>query len=436
MMNTLRDSQWDLFGKVDEILRNVKVPPMGIIRQKLSTEKISNIEKSIQKELRRPVIGDSVHEGMSIGISVGSRGIKSIAEITRVVVGELKRSGAKPFIFPAMGSHGGATAEGQKSLLESLGVTEEFVGAPIKSTMETLVVGKTKQGQDVHLDAYAASADGIIVIGRIKAHSAFEGTYESGLMKMMAIGLGKQKGAQICHADGFGKLAEYIPDFGRVMLEKTPIIFSIGVVENGVDEPHTIEALAPSEIIEREPQLLKLSKRLMAKIPFEDIDVLIVDQIGKNISGEGMDPHVTGTFATPYVHGNIKVKRYVVLNITPESSGNALGIGMADFSTKKVFDQLDFDAMYPNSLTSTVPGPSKVPMIFKNDEYAVKAGVHCSNVRTYADARIVRILDSSHLTHLKISRALLPEVERNKNLEMLSDFETLEFDVNGTLAPF
>ncbi|MCF7949275.1 MAG: lactate racemase domain-containing protein [Spirochaetia bacterium] len=433
MARILRDSVWDRNGMVAAILQNVQIPQMATITQKLKSQKIRDIETHIHSELSKSHIGETIKPGMKVAITVGSRGIGSITLITRALVREVRARGGEPFIVPAMGSHGGATAAGQRQLLEGLGITESSVDAPIRATMDTTAVGKTSEGRTVHVDAHAAAADGIIVAGRIKLHPSFRGEYESGLMKMMAIGLGKQRGAQICHAEGFGKMAEYVPAFGRVVLESSPILFGVAVVENGLDEPHTIEAIPPVSIPSREPELLKLSQHLMARIPFDHIDILVVDRIGKDISGDGMDPNVTGSFATPFSGGGPEVSRYVVLDITPESRGNGLGIGMTDFSTKRVFDQLDFDAMYPNSLTSTVPEPSRLPLIMGDDCTAIKAAVHTTNISEAQKIRMVRIVDSSHLSRFMVSEALLPEVRQNRDLQVKEEPHPLEFDENGVL---
>ena len=433
MVQKLRDSQWDRNGMVERILRNVQIPHMATISQQLESAKVEYIEAHIQREIEKADIAETLQPGMKIAITVGSRGIGSITGIISSIVRAVKQHGGEPFIVPAMGSHGGASAAGQRELVESLGVREDTVGAPIRATMDTVVVGKTAAGQEVHVDAYAAAADGIIVAGKVQLHPSFRGEYESGLMKMMAIGLGKQRGAQICHAEGFGKMAEYVPAFGKVVLEKAPVLFGMAIVENGLHEPYLIEAIPSNRIAEREPQLLELSTELMARIPFEQIDVLIVDRIGKNISGDGMDPNVTGSCATPFGGGGPDVNRYVVLDITDESHGNGLGIGMSDFSTKRVFDKLDFDMMYPNSLTSTVPGPSRLPMVMHDDCTAIKAAIHTANVPDAKDLRIVRITDSAHLSRIMVSAALLPATREQSGLEIVEQPRDLEFDENGVL---
>lgn len=433
MQNLHNSAGWDSAGTIARMLEQVKIPAMARIEQELESEKIIDLKQVLSKELHKAEIRGRIKAGMSIAITVGSRGIAEIADIVKFLVKELKAMQTHPFIVPAMGSHGGATAEGQRELIEGFGLTEEYIDAPIRATMDTVRIGLTPGGKEVHIDAYAAKADGIVVLGRVKPHPAFRGRYESGLMKMMAIGLGKQRGAQICHADGFVKMAEYVPEFGEVVIEKAPILCGIAVIENGLDEVHSIEAISPPNIVHREPQLLELARELMAGIPFPEIDVLIVDRIGKNISGDGMDPNVTGSFATPYQYGGPEVKRYVVLDITEESHGNGLGLGMADFSTSRVFAKIKLDIMYANSITSTVPGPSKLPLIMRNDILAIKAGIHTANIPGDRPAKIVRISDTGHLQRMWVSEALRDEAESQSSIRMISDFIPPSFDTEGNL---
>jgi hypothetical protein len=369
---------------------------------------------------------------MRVAISVGSRGVAQIDRLTGAVVRELAARGAQPFIVPAMGSHGGATAEGQRELLTQLGVTEERVGAPIVASMETVQLGETESGKRVYLDARAAEADGIVVMGRVKPHTAFRGEYESGLLKMMAIGLGKHTGAMECHSEGFGRMAEYLPAYGRVILSRAPILCGLAVVENGYDQPYRIEAIAPEAIMAREPELLREAFSLMPSIPFRRVDVLVVRRIGKNISGDGMDPNITGTFATPFAEGGPEVGRSVVLDLTEETHGNGLGVGMADFTTARLFSRLDLDAMYPNSLTSTVLGPSRIPIIMKDEETAVKAALYTCNGCDRAHPRVVMIRDTLQLDRLWISPALAEEARSHTHCSAPGDF--LDWHAAAALA--
>ena len=283
-----------------------------------------------------------VKKGDTIAITVGSRQIANLPLIVKTLAEELKKIGACPFVVPAMGSHGGATAEGQKAIVESYGMSESYTGIPIKSTMETTNIGLTEDGRPTFIDAYAAKANYIIALNRIKPHTSFRGKYESGLMKILVIGLGKQRGAEICHNEGFGRMAYNIEMFGKSIITHAPILLGIGIVENAFDKTFKIEALTPQQIISEEPKLLSLAKEKMGKILFSSCDVLIVDQIGKNISGGGMDPNITGRFSTSYATGGIKAQTVTVLDMTKESHGSALGIGVAETTTQKLWIKLAF----------------------------------------------------------------------------------------------
>jgi hypothetical protein len=406
---------------------------MAAIRQRFEDNTIRDIPAVVAEEMARPEIAASVRPGMSIAVTAGSRGIAHIAVILREIISAVRARGAHPFVFPAMGSHGGATHEGQRLLLEGYGITESSVGAPIRATMETRVIGTTEQGYPVHMDRFAAEADGIIVVGRIKPHTAFHGTYESGLMKMMAIGMGKQKGAETCHAAGFGKFGHIIPSFGRTVLKNAKILFGVGIVENSLDETCRIEAIAAAAIESREPPLLAEARSLMPAIPFAQFDILVVDTIGKNFSGDGADPNVTGTYCTPYASGGPRIQRYVVLDVSEESHGNSLGVGMADITTARLLGKTDYDAMYSNSLTSRVLGNIRIPMVMKSDRLALQAAIFTCIDIDVLRPRIVRISNTSHIGTLTISEALLEEARANPAIEILESPRALAFNNEGNL---
>jgi len=433
MSKKLRDSQWDRYGVIENMLRNVKIPRMAKIAQKFDNKRIEDIPAAIRRELGRPEIAERIKPGSSIAITVGSRGITNIALITREVVRMVKELGGKPFIIPAMGSHGGGTAEGQRQMIEGYGVTEEYIGAPIKSSMEVKLIGQTEDGKPTYIDKHAAEADGIIVMGRVKPHTAFRGEYESGLMKMMAIGLGKHKGAEVCHAQGFKKMAHNVTSFAKTILKNANILFGIAIIENAYDETYKISALTKEEIPEKEPKLLIEAKSLMPEIKFDSFDILIVDRIGKNISGDGMDPNITGIYASPYASGGPNVKSCVVLDLTDESHGNALGIGLANFTTKRLFDKIDFDVTYPNSLTSRLSNTSRIPMVLKNDRMAIAAAIYTCSEMSGDVPRIVRIPDTAHIGEIYISESMLEEARNKPGIEILEEPKEMEFDENGNL---
>ena len=429
----MRESVWDRNGVIQAMLKPVQLPRMAVVRQRFDSAHIADIPAAVARELSQPWLSAAIKPEMSIAITVGSRGIASIALIVREIVRNLKALGAQPFLIPAMGSHGGATADGQRQVLEGYGITEEHVGAPIRATMETRVIGRSRGGQPVHLDRYAAEADGIIVVGRVKPHTAFRGEFESGLMKMMAIGMGKQRGAEICHAEGFGKMAERVYDFGTTVLANAKILFGVAIIENAYDRVAGIEAIPKEEIESREPTLLQEARLLMPRILFPEFDVLVVDTIGKNFSGDGADPNITGTYCTPYASGGPTFQRYVVLDISDETHGNSLGVGMADVTTKRLFDKTDFDAGYPNALTSRVLKTVKMPMVLANDRQAIQAAVFACVDLGPKGAKIVRIPDTSHMEEIRISEALLPEAEANPAVEIVEAPKEPVFDEAGNL---
>jgi len=354
-----------------------------------------------------------------------------VAAILAAVAAFCKARGAQPFGIPAMGSHGGATAHGQLAVLESLGITEESIGCPIHATMDTVQIGSTEEGEPVYLDRYAAQADGIIVINRIKPHTSFHGPYESGLMKMMAIGLGKQKGAQTCHADGFPRMHHKVPLFGKAVLRSAPVLFGLGILENAFDHTAQLHALTPEEIVTQEPQLLRQAAALMPSLGFEDCDVLVVDEIGKNISGCGMDPNISGVFATPGVTGGIRAQRRCILSLTPETHGNGYGMGAADAVTRRLFDQLDLEQIYPNSITTTSLAFSKIPLIMPNDRAAIALCIRTCNGIDKTAPRIIRIRNTLALDELEISEACIPDLR--DNMQILTAPYTLPFDPEGNL---
>ncbi len=419
---------------LQQLLRHVPVPRMVRIRQKFDGTALDNVAEELAMQLRKPGGIDQIRPGQQVAIAAGSRGVANIALTVRTVVDAVKEAGAHPFIVPAMGSHGGATAEGQKEVLRHLGIDEATMGAPIRSSMEVVKLAELENGLPVYADKHAAGADAIVVINRVKPHTAFRGTFESGIMKMIAIGLGKQKGAEACHQLGFKHMAENVPKMARVMLDKLPIAFGVALVENAYDETCIAEVLPARQIEEREPELLKEAKLRMPKILFDPLDVLVIDYIGKNISGDGMDPNITGRFPTPYAHGGPDVSKMVVLDLTPETEGNANGIGTADFTTQRAVDKMDRVATYANGLTSTVCAPTKIPTTLPNDEYAIKAAVKTCNILDYTKCRLVRIRDTLHLGEIEISEPLLEEARRHPDIEILSGPYEWTFDSEGNLA--
>lgn len=420
---------------VANLVSGQSIPKMFRVKQvfprpKIEPEEIPGIIKSL---LSQEKFSSQVKPGMRIAITAGSRGIANVALTTKCIADFVKSRGAHPFIVPAMGSHGGATAEGQRAILEGYGITEDYVGCPIISSMEVKKIGINEEGMDVFIDKNAAESDGIILGCRIKPHTAFRGPYESGIMKMMAIGLGKQHGAEVCHEAGFKNMAKYVPMFGRAIIKNAPILFAVPTIENAYDETCKITAVHAQEIIEKEPPLLQEAFTNMPRILVDSCDVLVVDQIGKNFSGDGMDPNITGTFCTPYATGGIQSQRVCVLDLSPETHGNGIGLGYSSATTKRVFNQLDLSSMYPNAITCTVLGGVRIPIVMESDKEAIQVCIRTCNEIDKKNPRVVRIPNSLHIEHIMLSESYYEEVKNNPNLVIESEPEYLPFDEDGNL---
>ena len=418
---------------IENLLSDVQIPRFVRVKQNFSSEHIppEEIPGAVLEELARPEIANTIKPGMRICLTCGSRGIDNIVAIVRTVAQFCKDRGALPFAIPAMGSHGGATAQGQLEVLTSFGITEESIGCPILSSMETKQIGFTEEGHPVQIDRNAAEADGIIVINRIKPHTSFRGTYESGLMKMMAIGLGKQKGASVCHADGFPRMHHMVPLFGNAILKNAPVVFGLGILENAFDKTAILKVLTPEEIVTEEPKLLKKAFSLMPSLGFESCDVLIVDEIGKNISGCGMDPNISGVFAVPGMTGGIQAQRRCILSLTEETHGNGYGMGAADAVSQRLYEQLDLSKVYPNSITSTSLGFSKIPMIMPNDRETIRLCIRTCNKIDKTAPRIIRVKNTLALSELEISEAMILELK--ENMEIIGEPYAWQFNENGNL---
>ncbi len=417
----------------NRLLDHIPIPRMVRARQIYERPVLANPEEEFRSRLRGSGLLSAIRKGMTIAIAVGSRGICNQPLVVRALVAELKQAGAQPFLLPAMGSHGGATAEGQKAMLEGLGFGEEYVGAPIRATMETVELGSAGPDLPAHIDRIAHAADGIVIVNRIKPHVAFRGPYECGLAKMIAIGLGKQRGAEICHNLGFGKMAEHIPAIARTTLAHAKILFAVGLLENAYHETARIEVIPAAEILEREPALQEEAKRLSPRLAFDRLDVLVMDEIGKDISGTGFDTNVAGRYHTPYISGGPQITRLVVLDLTDKSHGNGNGLGIVDFTTRRVLEKFRFDQTYPNALTSTVPMSVKIPMVLESDRHAFQAAIRTTNLVRKEEVRLVRIKNTIDMDEIEISENLVEEASKNPFLQGISDPFTLPFDAKGNL---
>lgn len=424
-------------GTVSRLLRDVPLPKMFHAEQTFPTRHINreDIEKAIFDEISRSRMGERILPGKQIAITAGSRGIRNVDEITRSVAAYVRSRGATPFIVPAMGSHGGATAEGQKEMLAGYGITEEKMGCEIRSSMETVLLGYSELGKPVYMDKNAYESDGVILSCRLKPHNAFRGPVESGPCKMMTVGLGKQKGAEQVHSDGMDIIAKNIPTMAKVTLSTGKILFAIPCLENAYDQTMMFEAIPAEKILEREPELLKVAFRNMPSILVGSGDVLIVDKIGKNFSGTGVDPNITGTFSTPYATGGVQVQRTCFLRLSNESHGNSLGVGLASAITRHIFDIIDADAMYTNCMTSTVIKSAMVPCVMSTDKEAIQFCIRTCNRIDKENPRVIRIRNSLHIGQIMLSQAYYDDVLAGKyqGLKALDAPQDMMFDQEDTL---
>ncbi len=416
----------------------MRFPRLVKVRQDFPRPRVGDVGEALREQCGRGEIRSRIEPGMQVAITAGSRGISGIDDILRSLVRILKDVGAKPFIIPAMGSHGGATAEGQVEILESLGVTEESVGAEIRSSMEVIELGETESGVPVFMDRIASEADGIIIVGRIKKHTDFRSEIESGLLKMSAIGLGKHAQALALHAHGVKGIKDYMVEAGKMVFSSGKVLFGVGIVENAYEETAMIEAIPPERVVEREAELLRESARLMPKLPVSDIDVLFVDELGKNFSGTGMDTNVIGRFRIPGVEEpeSPRVKYLIVSDVSEAAHGNALGIGLADLTTRRLFEKINYEAMNANVLTSTFLERAKIPMVLESDREALEAAMRCNWGVEPEDTRFVRIPNTLHLRYLYLSENLLEEALANGNVEVVEEAAEVEFDEAGYFTSF
>ena len=411
-------------------------PKMIKVRQEFKTNPIKDIPGTVRSELAKLRLRKTISPGSSVAITAGSRGIADIDRVIAAVVNELKKIGAKPFIVPTMGSHGGGTAEGQKMVLEKYGITKETMGAPIKSNMQVVEVGSTAEGLPVYLDKNAHKADHIVVVARVKAHTDFKAPIESGFMKMMTIGLGKQKGANHYHRGiiQFG-YHQVVLSVGREVLKRCPIAFGLGLVENQRDQLALIRAVPPGKIEETDRDLLRTAKRIMPRIPMDRIDLLIVDQMGKEISGAGMDPNVVGRHSLPFAKfpPKPKILRIFVRDLSAHSYGNAIGIGIADFTTKRLVNKIDRPATYMNAITGSAPEAARIPVYYDSDREVIDAALMTLGLVEPKDARIIHIANTLRLEDMEISESMAAEAEKMANISIMGRPRPMAFDKKKNL---
>jgi hypothetical protein len=413
----------------------MSLPRMLRVRQNFPRPVVRDIPGTVKARLAAS--GLPVKRGDSVAVGAGSRGIANIATIVGATVEYLKDLGARPFVFPAMGSHGGGTPEGQLSVLEHYGITEATMGCPVRATMDVVQVGEAL-GLPVWLDRYAAEADWIGLVNRVKPHTDFKGSIESGLFKMMTIGLGKYKGAiQYHRANVQHSYERVITTVGREMLAKARIGFGLGIAENGYDETAEIQAFTAANLEEGERRLLKTAREWMARLPFSSIDVLIVEEMGKNISGSGMDTNVIGRPTNPHepFPNDPRILWIVALDLTEESYGNATGIGNADFTTRRLVERIDMKPTLINCITACSPGMAKVPATYETDREAVEAALSCIGLIPAENARVVHIKNTLMIGELDVSEAYAAEARTRGDLTVIGELTPLAFDVAGRLLP-
>jgi hypothetical protein len=415
---------------------DIALPPMTPVRQKFTTTRVDDIAAAVAREFERPEIRACIRSGARIAVGCGSRGVANYAHIARAVIAQIKALGGNPFVFPAMGSHGAATAEGQRRVLEGAGITEDFVGAPIRASMDTIEAGRMADGTPVYADAIAAATDGIVLINRIKPHTTFRGPIESGITKMLTIGMGKIKGAAQLHTHGMDRFPEVLPEAARVVMGRLPFLFGVAAVENAHDDTALVECIPAARLLAREPELLAMAKEWMARLYFDGIDVLVIDEMGKEISGAGFDPNVTGRNRRHVDWpGGPRIKKIAVLGLTERTHGNATGVGSADVITMRLFRAIDVGPTYANVITSTHLDSAAIPMIMNTDREAVQLAVKSILRVKPADARVVHIRNTLELQRIRVSAPLLAEVRSQpERFEILSEPAPWAFGTDGSLA--
>jgi hypothetical protein len=412
----------------------MQLPRMAPVAQRFPAHAVSDVPGSVRTELERVQLAAAVRPAARIAVCVGSRGIAHIDQIVRAVVRTLQEAGAQPFILPAMGSHGGATAVGQKEVLAGYGITPRSMGCPVEATMDVAQVDALEDGTPVLVNRLALGSDGIVLVNRIKPHTSFRGRFESGLMKMMTIGLGSHKGATIAHAHAWG-LARLIPAWGGAILHRAPVLMGLAIIENAYDQTARVEALLPDQFGPREPELLLEARRAMARLLFRDIDVLVIEQIGKDISGTGMDTNVIGRLLLPGVSEPAEpgIRRIVCLGLTRKSHGNANGVGLADIVTRRLFTEIDYKSTYANVFTTGLLNRANIPIIMDTDKEAIEGAVKVLHFDQARQVRMVRIRNTLELSRIQVSESLCDEARAHGDVTILGEPEPIRFDGDGSL---
>ncbi|MGI6029219.1 MAG: lactate racemase domain-containing protein [Candidatus Heteroscillospira sp.] len=420
-------------AKLTDMLSGIKIPQVVKVRQKFDDTVLENYPEVLMQRLRDKDI--DIRPGQRICITGGSRGIVGYQPLMKTIVDFVKSKGAQPFIVPAMGSHGGATAEGQRNILAHLGITEETVGAPILSSMETVQIGETELGLPVYIDKNACEADGIILFNRVKTHTSIRGPHQSGLVKMMAIGLAKHKGAEFTHRLGVNNLPKNIIRVGKVGVEKLKIVAGVATIENGCNGLADVYVLKKEEIFEKEPEILRRATAMVPVILLDEIDALVVTEFGKEISGNGVDPAVVGRPTNNLPNPGPTVHAFGVLRLTEGSEGNASGIGLCDFIPKKLRSEIDEEAMYVNCTTGCNVKLARIPLTVDTEELVVRGCVRTSGQPDPDNVKLVIVRSTKYLDEVYMSRAAV-EAAKQDQIEVVGDYFDLEFDADGKMQLF
>lgn len=401
---------------------NITLPKMYKIKQSFNKDKLDDIEGTVKSEINKEEIRSKIKPGQKIAVAVGSRGIKNIALIVKSVIDEIKAAGGEPFIVSAMGSHGSGTEEGQREILTGYGITEEALGVKVISKTDVVKLGKTKNGITVYFDKTAYEADLIVPINRVKLHTDFVSDIQSGLCKMLVIGLGNHKGCTSMHEESFDVFGELLKEAATMIMEKANVGFGVAIVENAYDQTALIKAIPSEKLIEEEIKLVSIAKQNMPQLMIPEIDILIVEEIGKNISGAGYDPNILGKsyILNEFVLEVPKINRMILLDITKESHGNGIGLGIFDIITKKVFDQLDYESIYANGIALKCIDDCKIPLIAKEEDEAVKIAIKVLRGADKENLKIVKIKNTLELEYIEVSEALLHNVELNEKLTLIN----------------
>jgi hypothetical protein len=415
--------------------QHVALPPWRPVRQNFPRRALPSVADAVRAELRKPEIRQRIKPGMRVALGVGSRGIRNLQAVVRTLVEELQAIGAEPFIVPAMGSHGGGTVEGQIEVLAEYGITPAGVGAQIRASMETVELGQVLDGVRVFMDRIAyTEADAIVPVARVKPHTDFRGEIESGLHKMLGVGFGKHRGASYLHTFPMDQFGTLLPAVGELVLQKAPVPFGLALVEDSYEETAIVEAVPGETMSIRERELLQLAREWLARLPFDQVDLLIVQEIGKNISGAGMDPNVTGRFSLPSLPRHIQIGRLLVLDLTEKTHGNACGIGLADLTVQRAAEKIDWHKTYTNQVAAAILEGAKLPLVAETDREAVAIAAQTLWGVSPETVKLCWVKNTLELNHLWVSEPLWTELRGHPLIEPIGEPQPLHFDPTGSLV--